>query len=201
MVSDLTVTKAEESIALKMHELNGLGVAVIYAVTGGNGTGKTHLSKQLLTRLPFHQSFNLGTVTKTIRCLSEEKEVTILENFKNKKIETLFSHIIQYAAQEYQKNGVNILIDGVQIDTPFLQADENILGGTILDVSELIKLQRNDKPSTHFKRTLAIHAETDIRQYTENDKYVIIHNDGDFADTYLQVLTHLELLLDKKLAG
>lgn len=189
----------EGSIASKMQQLNDLGYAVIYAITGGNGTGKTHLSKQILTRLPFHQSFNLGLVTKTIRCLTDAHEVTILENFKNQDVDTLFSHIIEYACHEYQHNGVNVLIDGVQIDTLKLRSNRDIIGGVILEVSEATRLQRNDKPTTHFKRKLAIHAETDVRRYIETNKFAIVDNDDDFTHTYVQVLKYLGLLLDKKI--
>lgn len=193
-------TVAQENvITRKINDLNSNGIAVIFAISGGNGTGKTRLSKEILTKLAFHQSFNLGLITKTIRCLTDTNGVTILENFRNAKVDGLFSHIIQYSCAEYQRNGVNVLIDGVQIDTVKLNDDSNILGGVVLEVSNDIKLRRNDKPTTHFKRKLTIHSQTDVRRYAENERFKSINNDGDFDNLYQSVLNWLENLLDRKL--
>lgn len=184
----------------KMAELNRRDVAVIFAVTGGNGTGKTHLAKQLLTNLPFHQSFNLGQVTKTIRCLTDMNDVTMLENFRDARADALFLRVIQYSSREYQRNGVNVLIDGVQIDSEALRDDTAILGGIILDVAKPIRLQRNDRPTTHFKRTLAVQSDTDTPEYVENDDFRIIDNNGSFNETYYAALEWLDTLLDRKLS-
>lgn len=189
----------EQLIAAKITELNHLNFAVIFAVTGGNGVGKTHLAKHLLTQLPFHQSFNLGLITKTIRCLTDMDNVTMLENFRDTQVDKLFLHIIQYACAEYQRNGVNVLIDGVQVDSVALHDDDHILGGIILDVEESIKLQRNDRPTTHFKRKLAIHSETDMRRYIQNDSFKVIANNNDFSKTYQATLEWFNVLLDRKL--
>ena len=193
------ISSIEKTILSKINELNDLGVAAIFSVTGGNGTGKTHMAKYMLTYLLFHQSFNLGLVTKTIRCLTDAGDVTVLENFRNESIDKIFTHIIQYSCSEYQNNGVNVLIDGVQIDTVALREDSSILGGVILDVSVPKRIHRNNKPSTHFKRKLAIHSTTDVRRYFDNDKFKTINNDGDFLETYQAVLEQLDYLLDKKL--
>ena len=194
------VSSKVDAITSKINELNNLGIAAMFVVTGANGTGKTHLAKRLLTELPFHQSFNLGLITKTIRFLTDSKDVTVLENFRNERVDVLFTHIIKYSCSEYQRNGVNVLIDGVQIDTVALNDDSNILGGIILDVNDQEKLLRNDKPTTHFKRKLAIHSATDVRRYIENDTFKIIRNDGDFQETYYLALEWIEYLVDKKLS-
>lgn len=199
MVYSDEILHYEKVISLHMEELNSRGYAVIFAITGENGTGKTHFAKKILTRLPFYQSFNLGLITKTIRCLTDMNDITMLENFRDLKVDQLFSRIIQYACAEYQKNGVNVLIDGVQIDSVELNNDSNILGGVILEVSHDAKRVRNDKPTTHFKRKLEIHAATDVRRYMSNEGFLIVDNNGDFMETYDNILRKLNQLLVAKM--
>lgn len=194
-----TPVVTEAAIMTKMAELNRRDFAVIFAVTGGNGTGKTHLAKRLLANLPFHQSFNLGLVTKTIRCLTDMNDVTMLENFRDVRADALFLRVIQYSCDEYQRNGVNVLIDGVQIDSEVLGDDTAILGGIILNVAKPIRLQRNDRPTTHFKRTLVVQSEADMPHYVENEGFRAIDNSGSFDETYRATLEWLDRLLDKKL--
>jgi Ni2+-binding GTPase involved in maturation of urease and hydrogenase len=196
-----TYQEHEEQIALKMKQLNDDGKAVIFVIAGANGAGKTRLCREVLTKLPFYQSFNLGLITKTIRCLTDMQEVSMLENFESENAERIFTRVIQYSCKEYQKNGVNLVIEGVQIDCKTLQDDENILGGVVLEVKDSIKNERNNRPDTHFKRKLEVDSGVDMPTYRTNDHFVMINNDGNFIQTYTNVLGTLEGLLDEKLAN
>lgn len=185
------------SVGRKMRELNAHHVAVIFVVTGPNGTGKTVLTKRLLTDLPFHQTFNLGAVAKTIRYIYQDEEVSRLENFTNKKITRLFTPIVQFACREYQKNGVNVIVDGVQIDTGSPKWDEHVIGGVVLSVKDEVKFQRNQHPETHFNRKMDLHI-TDNCEYTSSDLFEQIDNTGSFDETYRRVLEYLSDSLDKR---
>lgn len=188
----------EKQIADKINLLNTQGKAVIFVVTGGNGTGKSVIAKNLLTHLPFHQSFNLGAITKTIRFLNEDLTVSQLENFTDKNIDNLFTPIVQYSCQEYQKNGVNVIVDGVQINTRSQEWYGLVTGGVILTVERDIKLQRNDFPDTHFKRKIDIQI-TDQYRYEANDLFLAVDNSSTFVETYNDVLRTLDQLLTSQI--
>ena len=188
----------EQEITRKMRLLNKHGVAVIFIVTGGNGTGKSVIAKSLLTRLPFHQSFNLGAITKTIRFLNEDVTVSKLENFDDKHIDNLFTPIVQYSCCEYQRNGVNVIVDGVQIDTKSKSWSSLITGGVILNVNTRVRLLRNDLPDTHFKRKIDISI-TDHYEYKPSDLFYEVDNSHSFEETYLKVLDILDSALTKQL--
>jgi tRNA uridine 5-carbamoylmethylation protein Kti12 len=181
----------------KIAQLNKRDYAVIFVVTGLNGSGKTIVARRLLVDLNFHQTFNLGSVTKTLRYLSTE-ETTNLENFKNSDLNKLYTPIVQFACKEYQCNGVNVIIDGVQIDTSSTGWQESITGGIILEVPNSIKTFRNNKPDTHFKRVLYKTSEDNFA-YAPNDTFRFIDNSNDIDDTYNKVLRVLDGILSRKL--
>jgi hypothetical protein len=187
------------SIEDKMRLLNAKHKAVIFVVTGPNGAGKTAITKQLLTALPFHQTFNLGAVAKTIRYIYQDEGTTRLENFTNKKITNLFTPIVQFACREYQKNGVNVIIDGVQIDTLSPEWSGLIAGGIILDVDKETRINRNHFPDTHFNRKLEISL-TDHCEYVDSELFVTINNSGALNETFNAILQSLDNALDKEFA-
>ena len=185
-------------ISNKIKLLNANNSAVIFIVTGGNGTGKSVITKQLLCDLPFHQSFNLGAVTKTIRFLNEDIIVSKLENFNDKNIDNLFTPIVQYACAEYQKNGVNIIIDGVQIDTKSHNWKNLITGGVILSVENGIKQERSNFSDTHFNRKIDLQI-TDDYNYVQTPYFININNGLSFVSSYNKVLEVLNTALDRQL--
>ncbi len=185
------------SIEDKMRLLNAKHKAVIFVVTGPNGAGKTAITKQLLTALPFHQTFNLGAVAKTIRYIYQDEGTTRLENFTNKKITNLFTPIVQFACREYQKNGVNVIIDGVQIDTLSPEWSGLIAGGIILDVDKDTRINRNHFPDTHFNRKLEISL-SDHCEYVDSELFVTINNSGALSETFNAILRLLDNALDKE---
>jgi hypothetical protein len=187
-----------DDLGLRMRLLNDRGMAVIFIITGPNGSGKTVLTKRLLTALPFHQTFNLGAITKTIRYMFHDAETTRLENFKNDKTTSLFTPIVQFACAEYQRNGVNVIIDGVQIDTSSEQWSEIVTGGAILEVSDAMKVQRNNKPETHFNRSMELHLTNDC-SYSPSDIFRIINNNGSIDSAFNDILAVLSECLDRQL--
>ena len=188
------------AIEQKMIQLNGQHQAVIFVLTGANGTGKTVMSKRLLTSLPFHQTFNLGAVTKTIRYIYQDAETTRLENFTDEKITKLFTPIVQFACNEYQKNGVNVIVDGIQIDPSSLLWSHNITGGVVLKVNSKIKNRRNHYPVTHFNRAMDLHV-SDNYTYRSSDKFVNLDTKGQIDDTFDKILQVLSDQLDKQLSA
>ena len=185
----------ERQVSNKIKLLNRQKVAVIFIVTGGNGTGKSVMTKRLISGLPFHQSFNLGAVTKTIRYLNKSLVVSRLENFEDSKIQNLFTPIVQSACVEYQNNGVNVIIDGVQIDTKSKKWSSLATGGVVLSVEGTLKAKRNNYPDTHFKRKLDIRI-SDNHTYHPSDFFVTIDNNFSFSSSYVTVLEVLDNALD-----
>lgn len=192
------ISEIVKDINLKIDALNSCGKAALFIVTGENGAGKTVFSKKLLCDLAFAQSFNLGVVTKTIRHL-HKNQVSSLENFVDEDTDALFTEIIEFSCGEYQKTGVNVLIDGVQIDTETLQKNDDVLGGVILRASAATRTVRGANPTTHFNRKLQIDPQTDDRHYVANDKFIAITNEGTLDDTYEKILQALDNLLKEKL--
>lgn len=188
------------SIKNKMRLLNAQHKAVVFVVTGPNGSGKTAITKQLLTSLPFHQTFNLGAIAKTIRYIYQDAGTTRLENFTNKKITNLFTPIVQFACREYQKNGVNVIIDGVQIDTKSPEWNGLIVGGIVLDVDKETRINRNKFPDTHFNRKLEISL-TDNCEYADSELFVTINNSGALSKTFNEILRSLESAFNKELSN
>lgn len=186
------------SIEQKIRLLNKRHQAAIFIVTGPNGTGKTVLTKRLLTILPFHQTFNLGAIAKTIRYVYQDARTTRLENFSSQKITKLFTPIVQFACGEYQKNGVNVLIDGVQIDTASDKWSELITGGIVLQVDQNIKYQRNQKAETHFNRKMEISL-SDHYHYQLSDQFAVIDNNDNFTKTFNAALKVLDEQLSRQL--
>lgn len=187
-----------ESLALKMQILNKHSIAVIFIITGVNGSGKTVFTKRLLTELPFHQTFNLGAVAKTVRFAYRDQEVTRLENFTDKKTTALFTPIVQFSCAEYRKNGVNVIIDGVQIDTLSSQWEGLITGGIILRVSDGLRLERNQYPDTHFNRAMELTI-TDHMHYTPSKLFIELDNNKAKEETFQDILMSLSKLLDSQL--
>lgn len=181
-----------------MRLLNKHHAAVIFVVTGPNGSGKTIFTKRLLTELPFHQTFNLGAVAKTIRFAYRDQAVTKLENFTNEKTTTLFTPIVQFACTEYQKNGVNVIVDGVQINTSDLAWEGLITGGIILRVDDNTRLVRNQYPETHFNRPMELTL-TDRMQYVPSEIFVELDNNRSEDETFQSLLASLSRLLDMQL--
>lgn len=189
----------KQELSDKITLLNELGYAVAFVVTGHNGSGKTTIAKRLLSDLPFYQTFNLGVVTKTLRYTQQTLTVTPLENFKDPDVNTEFTEIIRFAISEYQINGVNLVVDGVQVDTQALSQDSNIIGGVILEVDSAELYRRNDSPATHFNRRLSITHPSDNLTYTKTNHFKPIANNGSIEETYDRVTKHLSNLLDQAL--
>lgn len=187
-----------KSIQEKMDRLNAQNKAVIFVVTGPNGSGKTVFTKQLLASLPFHQSFNLGAVAKTIRYIYDDEDFTRLENFTNKKTTDFFTPIVQFSCGEYQRNGVNVIVDGVQIDTSSKKWKHLITGGVVLEVDNETRILRNKHPETHFNRKMRFEQADKIR-YSSSDTFVFINNNKTKKSTFRKLLTVLSSQLDRQL--
>ena len=190
----------ETTISSKISFLNDNKIAVIYVLTGSNGSGKSVLEKKILNNLPFHQTFNLGAVTKTIRFMNRELKVTSLENFEEKRINELFTPIVQFSCEEYMKNGVNVIIDGVQINTSSPKWKNSITGGAILRVTPELKLMRGSYTDTHFNRRINTKY---LEEYNYRDSrcFITIDNNGTLEETYKNLLESLNELMDLKLKG
>lgn len=186
------------SIAHKMRLLNEQCQAVIFIITGPNGSGKTVFTKRLLTELPFHQTFNLGAVAKTIRYVYGDEKITRLENFTNKKTAGFFTPIVQFSCSEYQKNGVNVVVDGVQIDTGSKKWKGLITGGIVLNVEDELRVLRNQHPETHFNRAMELTL-SDRIQYSSSEMFVTLDNNMSKEDTFSSILAVLSSQLDRQL--
>lgn len=189
-----------DSIIHKIEFLNRQRQAVIFIITGANGSGKTIFTKQLLTSLPFHQTFNLGAVAKTIRFTHKNEEVTRLENFTNDKVTSLFTPIVQFACTEYRSNGVNVIIEGVQIDTKSAGWEGLITGGVILSVDKVIRLKRNKNPETHFNRVMELSL-TDNLSYKDSNIFETVDNNMGKEDAFSAILTSLSEKLDAQISS
>jgi len=188
----------ERKINEQINQLNQEGKAVVFIITGNNSAGKTALTLKLLKNLYFYQSINLGLASKIIRFFREDLAVNDLENFNGGKASDIFRRIVDFIAQSYQETGVNIIIDGVQIDTERLLESPNIIGGVILVVDEAIAVKRGENPETHFKRKISEKGLKNI-EYFENRKFRKVNNNGNIERTYQETIDYLQKLLTEEL--
>lgn len=170
----------ERQLSRKIKRRNVSGSAVIFIITGVNGSGKSTLAKRLLNNLPFVQSLNLGFINKTWR----------FSNITASR--SLFTKIIKYFAMDYQKNGVNVIIDGTQIDCEQLSLDNDITGGVILCLPNILRLERNKSPKTHFNRTIW---QNSTQRFTPTNKIIEMPNGGSINHTYIQTLNFLNHII------
>lgn len=188
-----------QRISTKMIRLNALGHAVIFCVTGVNGSGKTRFTKELLANLPFYQSINMGLFTKCLRYFRKDLHFNALENMSASEYDELYSNFIKFVADQYRIVGVNCIIEGVQIDSKNLNSEENILGGVILMTEDATIIDRGDRPNSHFLRSMLM-GDIHHREYEENKKFFYIDNNDDFETAFNNCLVGLEHLLDDALA-
>lgn len=188
----------EAKINARIKRLNQAGIPIIFVVTGNNSVGKTTLSKELIKRLYFYQSVNLGLASKLIRFLKPNAKHSSLENFKDSSSKKFFKRFIDFVVNSYNETGVNLIIEGVQVDTGYFFDNNTILGGVILDVSKGNVIQRGTYPNTHFKRKIKTE---DISHFTykPNGKFAVVDNNGSLKSTYGATLEHLSQLLNNKL--
>ena len=190
--------EVNQEINQKIHYLNKKGFPVIFMITGNNSAGKTRLAKELIKNLDFYQTINLGLASKLVRYFRPDIDVSNLENLNGNEAAEIFKDLVGFIIDFYSKTGVNVIIEGVQIDTIKFSKDYPILGGVILEVSEKLAIQRGNHPETHFLRKLE---RKDLKRiaYEETTLFRKINNDGNFDDTYKVTLDHINKLLDNKI--
>lgn len=110
----------------------------------------------------------------------------------------LFNKIIENLVASYIESGVNVIFEGVQIDTNFILQKPEITGGVILNTDLSIAEDRGDKPKTHFNRKVSNLMEI---KYIENQKIKIVDNNKSQEYTFEQILTHLNKLLESQLSN
>lgn len=183
----------------KIQYLNKKGVPVIFMVTGNNSSGKTRLTNELIKTLDFYQTINLGLASKLVRYFRPDIDASHLENFNGNDATKIFNDLIELIIDSYSNTGVNVIIEGVQIDTAKHSKDPRILGGVILEVDQSKAIQRGINPETHFLRKLK---KKDLKRikYEENTLFRKIDNNNSFADTYKTALDHIGKLLDDKIS-
>lgn len=181
-------------ISKKIEKLNENGKTLVFVVTGNNSTGKTTTSMQLIRDFPIYQYVSLGIFSKLIRFFRPELTSDDLENFNGNIPSRLFRNMLDFVIDHYSDKGVNTVIDGVQIDTKKLTDNTKVTGGVILKAPIEIAVERGNYPKTHFKRKLQKDQMKSI-SYTETEKFKVIENNGNFEDTYTEILKHLEKLL------
>lgn len=195
----MTIKKEESklirNINSKIRELNKKGIPVIFFITGNYSTGKTFFTKKLFKSLAFYQTVNLGIVTKVVRFFRPDINMFPSNNkfFANEEWNNLFNKIIDNLISSYVENGVNVIFEGVQVDTDFLSSKPQVTGGIILHTDLATAKTRGKNPSTHFKRKVS-----DLKsiKYSENEKFKIVNNNQNKEDTFEQVLRHLDRLIE-----
>lgn len=185
-------------INTRIKELNKYDVPAIFIITGNNSTGKTTFTKKLIQKIDFYQSVNLGIISKMIRFFDPAITPSELENFNGNKASLVFKKLVDFMVEFYSNTGVNIIIEGVQIDTRQLLKNKKVLGGVILKVTPGLACQRGNDPETHFKRSLKEHQLKKVH-YMENERFKLIDNNGDIEKTFGEILLHLDTLLCLKL--
>lgn len=187
-----------DEINRKINVLNKKGYPVIFMITGNNSSGKTKLTNQLIKDLNFYQTINLGLASKLVRYFRPDIDATHLENFNGNEASRIFKDLIEFIVDSYTKTGVNVIIEGVQIDTEKYSKDSRILGGVILGVDESTAVERGNMPETHFLRKLDI---KDLKQisYEDNALFQRIDNNNSFEEAYKAVLSHIGKLLNEKI--
>lgn len=183
-----------KEIKRNINKLNKIGVPIIFLVTGNNSCGKTTFSRSLIRNFNFSQTVNLGIISKLIRFFKPEINCSNLENFSNKEIEILFKNLTDFIINHYSEKGVNLIIEGVQLDTLHLEKNKQVTGGIILDVEKEISISRGQNPDTRFKRSLK---KIKNRTYFETEKFKIIDNNKNIHTSFRRVLNHLNCLLIK----
>lgn len=182
------ILEVEQSVQEKMSLLNNFGIPVIFCITGNFSSGKTYYAKELIKKFSFSHIVNIGVITKTLNYLQN--------NLNDKTKTTTIQEIITKITESYSQNGVNAIIEGVQIDTEFQSKNKNILGGVILKIDKEIAKQRGNKPDTHFKRLLS---DIEDYPYKETDTFLSIENIESQKSVIHKILNHLDLLLDEKI--
>lgn len=185
----------------KIKKLNQAGIPAIFLVTGNNSSGKTIITKNLIRDLNFHQTINLGLISKTIRFLQPNFKSDKFDNFNGVGTHVIFDDIISNMISSYWKTGVNAIIEGVQVNTQKFSLDERILGGIVLSVRLDRTLKRDQKPETHFNRIITGKSMKRINYIiNKNNKFKIIDNNGSIENSLNVTIKHLEQLLDEMLA-
>lgn len=167
------------------------GEAVIWIITGNRFSGKTTMATRLFRDIKlFNQYIGLGAIGKTIEYYSgikdgyERKSITNLE---------VFTKVLNSCIDRAYENGVNTIIEGVQIDTIALSKNNKLLGGVILSIPTSTKLKRGKNMKTRFKVVLK---PSDINKredwfYKENDKFKTINNSVKQDYCYGEILKEL----------
>lgn len=185
----------------KIKRLNQAGIPAIFIITGNNSSGKTVIAKKLIRDVDFHQTINLGLISKTLRFLEPNFKSDELDNFNGAGAQTTFDNIIGNMISSYCKTGVNAIIEGVQINTQEFSLDERILGGIVLSVEYDRAIERGQKPETHFNRAITSESMKKMNYIiNKSDKFKIIDNNGSIEDSFNATIEYLEHLLDGMLA-
>ncbi|MFH1561094.1 MAG: AAA family ATPase [Patescibacteria group bacterium] len=198
MNTDVTEENLIRTVNSRIQVLNKKKIPVIFLITGNNSTGKTTLAKLLLQKLDFVQTVNLGIVSKLMRFFRPNIQGEVLENFDSPLARKLFVDIVDFIIDHYYEAGVNLLIDGVQIDTNHLKDNSKIVGGVILRVDDEKLIARLKHSKTRFNRRLAPVFLSQDFDYQKNKRFRFVDNNGDPETLLETVLVSLDELLSKK---
>ena len=109
--------------------------AKIIVISGVNGVGKTTLGFHLSQKLGIKQRVSLGTIVKTLLAFSDEIKQLELEKFDNHFMEVpnrdsfrlqcqIVSKAVNFIVNKYNKQGVDCIIEGVQLLRQYLKLPE-----------------------------------------------------------------------------
>lgn len=187
-------------VNLKIKRLNELGIPIIFLVGGTNSTGKTTITRLLIQKCLFYQSVNLGIVSKLLRYLNPEIPFDNLENSRQSGIQDTYSKLITFMIKNYWNSGVNLIIEGVQVDTNVFNRNSMVIGGVLLLTNQTLAVKRGYMPRTHFRRTITYNEDLDIN-YTEYQNFIFVDNNGSLSSTFYHVLIHLNNILGEKISN
>lgn len=192
-----------QRVSSLIYQLNSLGEPVIFLVTGINGSGKTLVSHKLLRLFPFYQVFSLGTVTRTLKesgKLAENNSILVTDRLDNSPDWTMYERTVLSAVNHYHAQGVNTLIEGVQINTAELTMLDQLMGGVILSAASEVIARRSVDGSTRLHRKLSPEDLPRV-DYRANKKFMLIDNNGTLDETLAKVIRHLDNLLAARLTN
>lgn len=130
MPTDQTITNY--STEIKQH-INSLDHSLTILIAGVYGVGKTTLSYNISKELEIKQRASLGVITKTLQAIHGNRKYirsmdTLYEESRNFRPYDLFSKnvcgIINSILRVADADGVDYLIDGVQLDPKYLVLDK-----------------------------------------------------------------------------
>lgn len=180
---------------------------LIILIGGVFGVGKTSLSYNLSQALDIKQRASLGVITKTLRYLDIfPKTERLFELLEENDIEfTIFDkrskqvcRIANYIIREARNDGVNYILDGVQLLPKYLDFQENTLFIYLKAPSEKELLSRLNSSTTHSKRYKQVTLKN-VKRIIDLDKHLLsslkIESNAIIVDSSLNEKQILKLVL------